>query len=79
VFVRLNCGQLHHTLDRHLHPHTMRSETESLEGLGGQSRKGHAVQCPRGLFVLFYCLTVKIGTLVERPLLADIVAKVFLG
>jgi hypothetical protein len=30
-------------LDRHLHPHTMRSETESLEGLGGQSRKGHAV------------------------------------
>jgi hypothetical protein len=24
-------------------PHTMRSETESLEGLGGQSRKGHTV------------------------------------
>ena len=30
-------------LDRHLQPHTMRPETESLEGLGGQSREGHAV------------------------------------
>jgi hypothetical protein len=48
----------------------MRPETESLEGLGEQSRKGHAVLCPRGLFV-FYCLAIKIGTLGERPLLAQ--------
>src|SRR6266478_5762882 len=37
------CDKCPHHLDRHLHPHTMRHETESLEGLGGQSRKGHAV------------------------------------
>ena len=48
----------------------MRPETESLEGLGGQSRKGPCGAMPAWSFV-FYCLTTKIGTLGERPLVAQ--------
>ena len=52
----------------------MRPETESLEGLGDSLAK--AMRCnARVAFCLlwpfvFYCLTVKIGTLGEQPLLA---------
>jgi hypothetical protein len=42
---RHSASELSHS---HIIDAALRSETESLEGLGGQSRKGHAVQRSRG-------------------------------
>src|SRR5258707_15597032 len=50
-------GIIHHTLDRHLHPHTMRPETESLEGLGESLAK--ARRCNGRVAFCLLCLTGK--------------------
>src|SRR6266404_3311379 len=63
----LNFGQFHHTLDRPAH-------YAPRDGISGGPR-GTVSQRPCGVmpawpFGFFYCLTVKIRTLGERPLLA---------
>ena len=51
----------------------MRPETESLEGLGYSLAK--AMRCNARVAFVFYCLSVRMGTLGERPLLANIIEK----